>query len=297
MKWKITALLFAGTITAITAGGVSFLYLSAAASEVKETRDALASYGEISEVPVLISDMPNGHQILPEHVKTHRIPTIYLTEGSVKEFPQIADGVSLIATKDLKAGELLFASDLGVRSETDEEESVAIIRRLDGQQTLAVNFRNFGQMANMLDAGRTIDVFWTSEKSATRETRLLVTGSSIAAVPENGSDSREVALNLTPEQTALILQASGDGFFSLALSAGPRAVDAGTVQVSATELRDLPIAVRSGGFQAMSDQSVTFTSPNAVAQEQTFLSAGQGQKTCTTALIRAGQRVTVEVPC
>lgn len=302
MRLKIGLLSLAGTLLAIAAAGLSFVYLSAARKEVLTARADLQLWGAAIQVPMLKSAKAAATALTAEDFDFHKLPETYLSAGMVRELPEVTEGSELLTTRDLLPGELLSGSDLAVRETGKEGETATALRRLDGHQLAAVRFRNYAEMAPYLASERSIDIFWTSLSDG--QTRLLSSAAMIVALPPaaaRGDAAATLLLSMPPEESARAFQAARDGEFDLTLSAGPRSADQGGVLISAVELRNLPLAYRDGPSPNAGSLPATLPLGTFFASETepgaSAAPARSSRPTCPTTIVRGGQRVIVEVPC
>lgn len=302
MRLKIGLLALAGTILAFSAAGLSFAYLNAARKEMREARQAVALWGDTIEVPILKSGKVAGSTLQPEDFEFHKLPKTYISAAMMRSLPDLSEGAVLVTTRELRAGELLSGADLAVKEASDADQQAVALRRLDGHQLTSLQFRNYAQMAPYIGAERSVDIFWTSRTDG--QTRLLSSAAMVVALPprESGADAQEsLLLSLSPEDSARALHAGRDGDFDLTLSAGPRSLDQGMVQVSSVELRDLPLAYREGVAPAGGSLFTSVPLGGYFAPEADNGAAAPASKsqrpTCQASIVRGGQRVSVDVPC
>lgn len=311
MRMKITLLLILAALLAGGAGLVSFVYLGAVGREVASARAALASYGDIVKVPVLLRDVAAGEVLRPEDFTEHPIPREYLPGDALESLPDLPEGGSLQAFDAIAARSLLLTRMIGVAG----PEGPARLVLPEGRGALLVPVANLAAVRAQLETGTRVDLFALRVAEGASEVRLLAVDFEVLALPAPadpaaGPQPAATALMLAgPEaDLARVILARQGGEIHLTLSAGARAISDNSVVISESELADLPLARRAGGATALpvvAGQSRMFTRDGDTAQGQMpsavsvpVLAPGAGDGTiCTAALVRGGQRVQVEVPC
>ena len=337
MRFKIIGLLVCGVLLAMIAGGLSYRELSLASREVDESRAAIAAFGDIVSVPVPRVDLLPGQLAQASDFTTQPIPRRYLPEGVLRELPLAApapkaDPAPDAATAVPTAGPGTVPTAAPEPAQPDSAPSLRILRPMlagtlitvdsigqpqtgearittlgPDRHALAITAANLEQLRDDLAPGGKVDLFWTSADL----TRLLVQQAEVLSLPQPpGPDSdprnpprTEVFLAVPASESARILQVAGRGRVDLALApAEPRKPVDGVILVSREELAGLPLVERagSGGPQILTQPGVLIDPNAGVPGPLSALGAfqsGSAPSVCTTALIRGGQRVTVEVPC
>lgn len=292
MRVRIFALLMLGAVMALIAGVATFSYTRTMESELMSAQAAIQAFGATKRVPVTIFDVPRGTALKPEDFATLLLPQEQLPTNVLEQLPSFASDKPVFALNDLRAGALLLTTSLGEPSKGGVTD---LLRSADGR-ALAVAPRNIGDFRDRLAVGDLIDLFWTRDiGGGSTETRLIGNGLRILELPRAaGSAGTSVAgvtsaghllLEVGLRDAARVIDAGQDGTFSILPSGGPVRPGADVIEISDEELASLPLATRIGATPPPRGRAQGASAPRSSNQR------------CSAIMVRAGNRVEVDVPC
>lgn len=260
-----------GAIFALLSGYGAFTYVRAMEREVAQTREAIAAFGEMAQVPVPTRDVLRGNAIAAEDFRMMMIPSASIPSQIMRELPELPEGITAyIAFEDMKEGGLVSNAGIGQSSDHPNGLSLSADAR-----AMILSPSNMDEVGASLTPGSRIDVFWTNDEGAGSQTRLLASSLRLVSLTGEGG----VLLEGGPEDAARYVQARQSGTFHILPTNSLRNLDEGEVVVSATDLANLPLAVRQGAGGVDLIQQIG------------------GTPTCTLSVVRSADRSVVEVPC
>ena len=290
MRVRIFALLMLGAVMALIAGVATFSYTRSMESELMSAQAAIQAFGTTKRVPVAIFDIPRGPPVKPEDFASILLPEEQLPSNVMEVLPSFAPEKPVFALGDLRAGALLLQTSLG----SPVAGGVAELLSSPDGRAVAVLPRNLGDFRDRLAVGDLVDLFWMRDiGGGSTETRLIgnalrllelprtasVAGASVGGATTSGHLLLEVGLR----DAARVIDAGESGSFYILPSRGPVRPGADVIEVSDEELASLPLVTRVGEAPASPRPSpTTERAPNA---------------RCSAIMVRAGNRVEVDVPC
>lgn len=299
MRFKIIALISLGIALALAAGFGTFHYTRALETELSAARTSLRAFGETVPVPVPKADIPRGAVIRAADFTNLRLPADYLPANVLTALPETGEAGTLVALTAMAAGQLIFGGDLALPGAGNDS---GLILAADAR-AFAIAPRNLADFAGTLRVGSKVDVIWTRNLGGGRtESRLIGASLRVLALPapEGAADptANGAAAGSGPlggklivegarQEAMRMLQAEQTGYFHILPANGNRNTATGEVVLDPGELEDLPLVVRGRpGPDASPAGALVAT-----------ITGGEDRKTCATAVVRAGSRSVMEVPC
>jgi Flp pilus assembly protein CpaB len=296
MRLKAIALILLGIVLALATGVATFQYTRALETELTSARASLRAFGETATVPVLKVDAAQGAVLKASDFRPVKLPLSYVPPNVILELPTEAGAEGFVALTNISAGALVLRSEV---AQTAKESDFGFLLSPDSR-AFAVAPRNLADFADRLQPGDMVDLIWTRDiGGGTTETRLIGSSLRILAVPASGTESAGAAGGTMPSPLAgkLILeglavealryiQAEQSGFFHILPTQGRLDEDVAELAIGPTDLKSLPLVVREseGGIDPVGIvERITGSEPQ--------------RKVCATAVIRAGTRSIIEVPC
>lgn len=286
MRKRAIILILVGVLLSIAGGVGTFRYTQALEHEAGTVRATLAALGEAVETPVLREDKPRGAQVSAADFMTIKLPASYMPPDTMLTVPEIAEGGAMVALRHLKKGALL---PNGALAHAGSFPDLGFLPA-EGHAAFGVTVNNFAQIAPVLRQGSLVDLVWTrSLGGGATETRLLGSGLTVVALPETGGagPAGQLILEGLPQAAIQQVAAQQSGSFDVLLSGGKLDEAMNRFVVGPNELKMLP--------QVIGD------APLAAASDGGFVSRLSGEDTrgkrCNTAVVRAGNRTVVDLPC
>ncbi|MDQ2065361.1 hypothetical protein Q9295_03160 [Xinfangfangia sp. CPCC 101601] len=299
---KIIGLIVAGMALSAAAGFGSFVYIRALEGELTAARNSLAALGETVRLPVPRVAVTRGALLQHTDFTEISLPVSGLPGNVLRDLPRASPEAPLLALSDMAAGELVLQGGLAAAGERPNTGLIVST----GARAFAVAPRNLQDFIGLLVEGSSVDLVWTRNIGGGQtETRLIGSALRVLALPSDWSAPpfASSAEGVAPLAGKLLLEGAGmeavlaqmaeqTGFFHILLSDGRRVVVDNEVVIGSTELESLPLVVRDSGPLAAGAAPA-----DSGAGVISKITGASGRKVCTTAVVRGGGRVTMEVPC
>ncbi len=283
MRLKAIALILLGIALVLVAGVATFQYTRNLETEVAATRRSLRAFGDTVALPV-----PNiavaPHAVLqPENFRTVYIPASYVPPNALTQLPAPGPGRGLVALVEMEPNAIILRDQIVIQGEEDAHGLLIS----PGGRAIAVEPRNMQDFIGRLSLGNMVDLLWTREiGGGLSETRLVGAGLRILAMPvaeTPGAEPKKLVLEALPQEAMRVIAVGKAGFFSILPSRGPLPEGAKEYVVDLMELKGLPLAVSKESRR----------DPIGLPSASPAAAGG----TCSTAVIRAGTRSVIEIPC
>ncbi|VDC21156.1 SAF domain-containing protein [Pseudogemmobacter humi] len=299
MRFKIIALISLGIALALAAGFGTFHYTRALETELAAVRTSLRAFGETVPVPVPKADIARGAVIRAADFTSLRLPADYLPANVLTLLPEPGEAGTFVALTDIAAGDLIFAGDLALPGGGNDS---GLILAADAR-AFAIAPRNLADFDGMLQVGSKVDVIWTRNLGGgLTDSRLIGASLRVLALPASrgtgdpavkgivageGPLGGKLIVEGARQEALRMLQADQTGYFHILPANGSRNTATGEVVLEPGELEDLPLVVRGTSGSAASPAGALVAT----------ITGGEERRTCATAVVRAGSRSVMEVPC
>lgn len=281
MRVRIFALLMLGAVMALIAGVATFSYTRTMETELMSAQAAIQAFGATRQVPVAQSDIPRGTVLKPEDFVPLLLPEEQLPTNILTTLPEFSAAAPVYALSDLRAGALVLQTSLGMPA----EGAVAQLLRSPDGRAIVVQPRNLAEFQGRLAVGDLLDLFLTQDTVNGSQTRLIGSALRLMELPQPGgvgAAGGTLLLEVSPRDAARVIGAGPGGNFTILPARAALQSGADQIVVGGPEMAGLPLVGPGLGEGAR------------------LLGAGgaaaPGQR-CMAVLVRAGNRMEVDVPC